>query len=117
MSFGLFVGSLRINAATDRQITCPFERDFWVGGAGQRLPPRGLRLGGISGGGLLIPMEREGVWDWYLGGVISEARASEEYETVVSVPAHFIAPDGTIYDKRSVPVRHAVPSGRPVADL
>jgi hypothetical protein len=53
-------------------------------------------------------MELDGIWNLHLGGVISEAHTSLNYETVVSVPAHFIAPDGSIYPEDSAPVRHAI---------
>lgn len=108
ISFGLYVALERINSASDQQITCPFEREYWIDTTGYGLPPPGFDLGGISGGPLLIPMEDQGVWNFCLGGVISEAKTSRDYETVVSVPAHFIAPDGTIRDARSAPIRHAV---------
>jgi hypothetical protein len=110
LSFGLYTASPRINNASDRQITCPFEREHWIDPIGHGLPPRGFDLGGISGGPLLIPMDDDGVWNFYLGGVISEAHTSRDYETVVSVPAHFIAWDGTIRPESSAPVRHAVPA-------
>jgi hypothetical protein len=108
VSFGLYASSPRINSASDRQITCPFEREYWIDATGCGLPPRGFDLGGISGGPLLIPMDADGVWNFYLGGVISEA-PSRDYETVISVPAHFIAWDGTIRE-RSAPLQHAVPA-------
>jgi hypothetical protein len=108
VNFGLYSGHLRINNASDRSITCPFEREYWIDSMGNGLPPRELDLGGISGGPLLMPMEADGSWSLQLAGVISEA-PSAGFETIVSVPAHFIASDGTIYD-RSAPVRHAVPA-------
>jgi hypothetical protein len=109
INFGLYSGHLRINNASDRSITCPFEREFWIDTMGRGLPAKGLDLGGISGGPLLMPMESDGSWSLQLAGVVSEA-PSAQFETIVSVPAHFIAPDGTIYDERSAPVRHAVPA-------
>jgi hypothetical protein len=108
MSFGLYTATLVINAASDRQIS--FDRKYWIDVMGRGLTPRGFNLGGISGGPLLTAYEIDGVWNFHLGGVISEARTSLDYETVVSVPAHFITPDGMIYDERSSPVRHAVPA-------
>jgi hypothetical protein len=108
ISFGLYIGKAIINTASDQRITCPFEREYWIDVLGHGLPPQGLDLGGISGGPLLIPMDQDGVWWFHLGGVISEAHTSKDYETVVGVPAHFIAPDGTINDQRSAPIRHAV---------
>lgn len=109
ISFGLYSGHLRINNASDRSITCPFEREYWIDTMGRGLPLKGLDLGGISGGPLLMPMESGGSWNLQLAGVVSEA-PSAQFETIVSVPAHFIAPDGTIYDERSAPNRHAVPA-------
>lgn len=107
ISFGLYIASPRINSVSDRQITCPLEREFWVDTMGRGLPPKGFDLGGISGGPLLMPMDTDGSWNLYLGGVISEA-PSKDFETVVSVPAHFIAADGKINDERSSPIRHVV---------
>jgi hypothetical protein len=113
VSFGLYTASPRINSASDRQITCPFEREQWIDVTGRGLPPRGFKLGGLSGGPLLIPLDTDGVWDFNLGGVISEApRSSLGYETLVVEPAHFIAPDGTIYSENSAPIRHAVPAAQ-----
>jgi hypothetical protein len=108
VSFGLYTASPRINSASDRQITCPSEREHWIDPMGHGLPPLGFDIGGISGGPLLIPMDIDGVWNFHLGGVISEAHTTG-YETVVSVPAHFIASDGTIAEQ-SAPVQHAIPA-------
>jgi hypothetical protein len=108
ISFGLYSAFLRIDSSYDLQITCPFERDCWIDATERGLPPRGFDLGGISGGPLITPMDTDGVWNLHLAGVVSEAKTSKDYETVVSVPAHFIACDGTIYDERSAPIRHAV---------
>jgi hypothetical protein len=54
-------------------------------------------MGGMSGGPLLLPLGNDdGAWRFCLGGVISEARSGEDFETVVAVRAHFINPDGSI---------------------
>ena len=74
VSFGLYTASPRINSTSDRQITCPFERDLWIDVTGRGLPPSGFKLGGLSGGPLLIPSDTNGVGDFYSGGVISEPR-------------------------------------------
>lgn len=108
ISFGLYIASPRINSVSDQQITCPLEREFWIDIMGRGLPPRGFDLGGASGGPLFMPMDNDGLWNLYLAGVISEAKTSMDYETVVSVPAHFIAADGSINDERSAPIRHVV---------
>ena len=56
-----------------------------------------------------MPMEIGGAWYLQLAGVVSEA-PSASFETIVSVPAHFIGVDGTVLDERSAPNRHAVPA-------
>jgi hypothetical protein len=107
LSFGLYTASTMINVASEQRITCPFAREYWIDVMGHGLPPRGYDLGGISGGPLLTAMDEDGVWDFQLAGVVSEAKTSVDYETVVSIPAHFIGPNGEVYDW-SAPVRHAV---------
>lgn len=109
INFGLYIGGLVINNASDHSITCPFEREYWIDTTGRGLPAQGLDLGGISGGPLLLPMEIEGAWYLQLAGVVSEA-PSGSFETIVSVPAHFIGTDGVVLDQRSAPIRHAVPA-------
>lgn len=109
ISFGLCIGMQPVGTASDRSITCPFERDCWVDTMGRGLLPQGVDLGGISGGPLLLPMEADGSWSMSVGGVIYEA-PSLGFETVVSLPAHFIAVDGTINNGLSAPIRFAVPS-------
>jgi hypothetical protein len=109
INFGLYIGGRAVNNASDRSITCPFEREYWIDTTGRGLPARGLDLGGISGGPLLMPMEIGDVWYLQLAGVVSEA-PSGSFETIVSVPAHFIGTDGTVLDERSAPIRHAVPA-------
>lgn len=52
-------------------------------------------------------METDGQWSFFLGGVISEASNAVGRETIVAVPAHFIATDGTINEK-STPILHAI---------
>jgi hypothetical protein len=105
ISFGLCIGMQPIGTAADHTITCPFEREYWVDTTGYGRIPPGFDLGGISGGPLLLPIERDGAWTMSLGGVISEA-PSRDIETVVAVPAHFIAADGTM-NPRSMPIRFA----------
>jgi hypothetical protein len=46
---------------------------------------------------VLLPLgTEEGVWHYCLGGVISQAQTSADFETIVAVHAHFINPDGMI---------------------
>lgn len=87
---------LPVTSLTEEQITCRFDREAMVAAHGSALPPVGHELGGISGGPLLIPDYRDGAYHWRLGGVISEARASEILESVVSHRAEYILPDGRL---------------------
>jgi hypothetical protein len=97
VSFGLYMGHTPITTITDRQITCRFDREAFIPVAGLKTPPPGTDLGGMSGGPLLVPLgTEEGVWHYCLGGVITQAQMSKDFEIVVAVRAHFINSDGTI---------------------
>lgn len=107
MSFGLYVAGGPIGSSTERQISMPFERQFWVDTLGLGFPPAGFDPGGISGGPMMMPLEDNGVWSFHLAGVISEFPPSNlGVETVIAAPAHFIAADGGI-NARSAPTRFA----------
>jgi hypothetical protein len=108
INFGLLVGLSQINVVADDKITCPIEREHLIAAPGFALLPEGYDLGGISGGPLLLPMEKDGVWHFCLGGVVSQAPDSRYYQTIVCVPAHFIAKDGRINNPSSGPIRHAI---------
>jgi len=108
ISFGIYCASSPIGSASDRQITVPFERDYWHDTLGRGLPPEGMNLGGLSGGPLLILTEQNRDWKYHVGGVISEMPSSSHFEMVAVEPAHFIAADGTVLDERSVPMRRYV---------
>jgi hypothetical protein len=75
------------------QIVCAFEREYWIAGEGERLPRAGLDLGGLSGGPLLLPLEREAQWYLTLAGVVSEAVFNE---VVYATRGDFIRADGTV---------------------
>ena len=110
MSFGLYVAGGPIGSATERQISMPFERQYWVDTLGLGFPPTGFDPGGISGGPMMMPLERDGVWSFHLAGVISEFPPSVlGVETVIAAPAHFIAADGRI-NANSAPIRFAEPA-------
>lgn len=108
ISFGYYYGSPRVGTATDRQITLPFEREYWVDALGHGIPPKGMDLGGMSGGPLLFVTEKDRDWSFNIGGVISEMPPSAYYETMIAVPAHFIDTDGRILDARNIPIRQYV---------
>jgi hypothetical protein len=110
LSFGLYVASGPIGSASDRQISIPFERQFWVDTLGLGFPPQGFDPGGISGGPMMMPLERDGTWSFHLAGVVSEFPPSAlGVETVIASPAHFIAADGMI-NANSTPMRFAEPA-------
>jgi hypothetical protein len=101
INFGFHSGITGASSVTDHQITVRFEREFMIDQHGTGLPPPGYGLGGISGGPLLVPDFREGVWKWRLGGVI--AQATEErppdqvlIEMVVAHRAEYIQTNGTL---------------------
>lgn len=110
ISFGLYVAGGPIGSASDRQISMPFERQFWVDTLGLGFPPEGFDPGGISGGPMMMPLERDGSWSFHLAGVIAEfpSRALG-VETVIAAPAHFIAADGSI-NENSAPIRFVEPA-------
>jgi len=100
LNFGSHSGMQGLTVITDHQITMRFDRNYWLTYGGDA-PPLGYGLGGISGGPLLVPDYRDGVWDWRLGGVISQATEEREpgdvlFEMVVAHRAEYIQPDGTL---------------------
>jgi hypothetical protein len=110
ISFGLYSGGPIVGCTSETQITFPFEREFWVDTLGRGLPPAGMKLGGMSGGPVLFPTEKDRDWSLIIGGVISEMPVSADYEMITAVPAHFITSDGKILDERSAPISHYVPA-------
>jgi len=110
ISFGLYSAGPAVGCSSETRITFPFERETWVDSLGRGLPPKGMDLGGMSGGPVLFPTERDRDWSLNIGGVISEMPTSPDYEMVVAVPAHYIASDGKVLDERSAPLRHYVPA-------
>ena len=101
INFGFHSGMTAAASVTDHQITVRFEREFMIDQHGTGLPPHGYGLGGISGGPLLVPDYRDGVWVWRLGGVIAQAteeRPPDEVliEMVVAHRAEYIHVNGTL---------------------
>jgi hypothetical protein len=101
INFGFHSGMTAAASVTDHQITVRFQREFMIDQHGTGLPPRGYGLGGISGGPLLVPDYRNGVWVWRLGGVIAQAteeRPPDEVliEMVVAHRAEYIQVNGTL---------------------
>jgi len=97
VAFGRYLALTPITAVTDRQLIFRFNRENWVGIDGIDLPAPGAELGGISGGPVLLPADdNAGSWSLFLGGIISQAHTSFDYETVVAVRSDFINRDGSI---------------------
>jgi hypothetical protein len=95
-SFGLHSGMVPLTDFTEYQLGCRFDRRYWVDVRGLGLPPVGYDLGGVSGGPMLQPIYKDGIWGWRLVGVISEAIMVEEFERITAVRAHFISPTGQV---------------------
>lgn len=94
ISFGLYSGFAPISQITETELTSAFEREFWVSSEGERLPPHGLDLGGLSGGPVLLPLEHDdGTWDLALAGVITHAVFNE---VVYAMRAELIRADGAL---------------------
>jgi hypothetical protein len=110
ISFGLYIAGGPIGSASDRQISMSFERQFCVDTLGLGFPPEGFDPGGISGGPMMMPLEKDGSWSFHLAGVIAEfpSRALG-VETVIAAPAHYIAADGSI-NENSAPIRFVGPA-------
>lgn len=90
-----------VTSVTDHQITCRFERDYWVSVLDSPIPRPGYDLGGMSGGPLLFPHFQNGKWEWRLAGVISQSpsgRPENEvlFESIVAHRADYITSNGTL---------------------
>lgn len=95
-SVGLHSAMTPLTSFTNYQLCCQLDRRYWVDVRGLGLPAVGFDLGGVSGGPMLQPFFKDGVWGWRLVGVISEAVSARDFERVTAVRAHFILPDGRL---------------------
>ena len=95
-SFGLHSAMVPQTSFTEHQLCCQFDRRYWMDIRGLGLPPVGYELSGASGGPMLQPIFKDGEWDWWLVGVISEGVMAEDFERITAVRAHFILPDGRL---------------------
>jgi hypothetical protein len=94
LSFVMHSGLNPVDRVDDRVVACVLDRAFWVGTAGERLPPELSDIGGISGGPLLMPREaNNGEWDLALAAIISNGAFGA---IVRATRAHFINEDGTV---------------------
>jgi hypothetical protein len=94
LSFAMYSGLNPIDRVDERLVTCVLDRAFWVGSAGERLPPELSDIGGISGGPVLLPLERNnGEWSLTLAAVISQGAFGA---IVHATHARFINEDGAV---------------------
>jgi hypothetical protein len=96
ISFGLHSAMVPLTDFTDYQLCARMEHEYRVDVRGLGLPPEGYDLGGVSGGPMLQPVYRDGVWGWRLVGVVSEAIAVQDFERITAVRTHYILPDGRL---------------------
>lgn len=94
LSFAIYSGVNPINRVDEHSITVVLDRAFWVSSEGEQLPPEIRDIGGMSGGPLLLPLDRgNGEWSLTLAGVISNGAFGA---IVHATPAHCISEDGSV---------------------
>lgn len=89
-------------------ISIQHERDKWVLGFGDALPPENYNYGGISGGPLITLIETNVLRSYIPAGVIfagpnpsqDEAEAIAGFEVIRVRPIQYIKPDGTLDNDR-----------------
>lgn len=96
INFGHYYCSTPLTTVLIDQLTCRFERKYWVDSFGQGLPIAGLDLGGISGAPMLRPVHACGKWRMVLAGIVTEAMCDPQWEEVKAAPAAFLLADGRI---------------------
>jgi hypothetical protein len=97
IEFGTFSVCSPITKIESDRIISAFEREYWVASRGNEKAER-KELGGLSGGPLLYPLERDGAWFLMLAGVISQAVFNE---AIYATPSSVIRPDGTVGEPAS----------------
>lgn len=96
INFGYYYCNTPLTTVFNDQLTCRFERKYWVNSFGQGLPAAGLDLGGISGAPLLRPAYMHGKWQMLLAGVVTEAMCDPQWEEVKTASAAYLLSDGRI---------------------
>lgn len=86
------------SVSVPNQISCRFERRYWVNSFPEGLPGPGFDLGGLSGAPLLRPVysQTRRTWIVQLAGVTTEAHSTKDWEQVTAATAAHIRPDGRI---------------------
>lgn len=99
ISWGIYTAGTVASSVSERDVSCAFERDNWIDVMGTGLPPEGYDMGGISGGPMLMIVERRGLRSYCLAGVVYQGPNAEGiagFEAVRARRAHFILPDGRL---------------------
>lgn len=99
INWGIYTGGTVASSVSERDVSCAFERDHWIDVMGTGLPPEGYDMGGISGGPMLMIVERGGLRSYCLAGVVYQGPnpdGIDGFEAVRARRAHFILPDGRL---------------------
>lgn len=98
INFGYYYANTPITISVPNQISCRFERRYWVSSFPEGIPEPGYDLGGISGAPLLRPVysQSRSTWIVQLAGIITQAHSDEQWEQVTAATAAHVLPDGRI---------------------
>lgn len=96
VNFGVLKALTNVDSLSERDISLVRPPDDEVTNVdGKGLLPRGLDLGGMSGGPVLSVLDGVGIVSWALAGVIYEC--GTEFEIVKAVRADVIGEDGVVH--------------------
>lgn len=93
ISFAPFPALTIATSVSHRLISCQLEREYVVDTPGFSKLPSNFDTGGLSGGPLLVNVEKNGFFDWRLGGVITQG--NPDLEIVRASRVDHLRPDGT----------------------
>ncbi len=88
MDFRSFSALLRVTTVGERHLVCQFERQHWIAGNGEEIPPPGADLGGMSGAPALLVQDLA----YPLVGLVSEHSSAYELMRITTLshaPAEF----------------------------
>ena len=93
ISFTPFSVITMATSVSHRLISCQLEREYVVDTPGFPKRPSSFDTGGLSGGPLLVNVEKNGIFYWRLGGVITQG--NPDLEIVRASRVDHLRPDGT----------------------
>lgn len=104
ISFGIATGGGVASSISESDVSSLIQREHLIAVLGIGLPPENYDFGGMSGGPMLMAIERAGIRSWALAGVIYQGpnpspdpeQAIAGLEIIKARRAHFILPDGTL---------------------